>query len=331
MDIELIHSLRGTKQNIWQDFLAKAGLDADNDVEQTALVWDGDALIATGSRQGNLLKCIAVDPTRQGEGLLAKVLTALRQAAFQDGHRHLFLYTKPTNAHLFSGLLFYPVAQTGDVLLMEDKKNGIMDYVASLVPQKLPGTVGAAVMNCDPFTLGHQYLIETAACCCDHLYVFILSEDKGHFRATDRLEMVRRGTAHLPNVTVLPTGPYLISSATFPTYFLKNRDQADRIHCQLDVEIFAQYFAPAFGIKCRFVGTEPLSAMTNQYNEVLKNSLPQRGIDVVEVPRLAKNGTPISASAVRQAYDCSDWAAVKGLVPITTYDYLQTLQQEELQ
>lgn len=323
MDIELTSSLRGSKQNIWRDFLAKAGLEADSNVDETVLVWDADTLVATGSRQGNLLKCIAVDPARQGEGLLAKVLTSLRQSAFQDGHCHLFLYTKPANAHLFSGLLFYPVAQTGDVLLMEDKKDGIGEYIESLHPQEHPGTVGAAVMNCDPFTLGHQYLIETAASCCDHLYVFVLSEDKGYFRASDRLEMVKCGTAHLPNVTVLPTGPYLISSATFPTYFLKNRDQAEGIHCQLDVEVFSRYFAPAFGIQRRFVGTEPLSAMTKQYNEVLKTSLPPRDIDVIEIPRLEKGGTPISASEVRRFLENGDTDALASIVPPTTLAYLK--------
>ena len=323
MDIELYPSLRGSKKNIWRTFLANVGLDTDESVEQTALVWDDDILIATGSRQGNLLKCIAVDPARQGEDLLAKVLTTLRQEAFKEGHRHLFLYTKPSNAHLFSGLLFYPVAQTADVLLMEDQKNGIKDYIQSISPLKHFENAGAAVVNCDPFTLGHQYLIETAAKECEHLYVFVLSEDKGHFPAADRIELVRRGTAHLSNVTVLPTGPYLISSATFPTYFLKNRDQAEQVHCQLDVEIFTRYFAPAFSIKCRYVGTEPLSALTNQYNEVLKTTLPQHGIGLVEIPRLEKDGTPISASAVRSALENGDWATVKSLVPPTTFTYLK--------
>ena len=328
MDIELSRSLRGAKQNIWQSFLAGSGLEADGNVDETVLIWDDDALIATGSRLGNLLKCIAVDPARQGEGKLAKFLTALRQSAFYDGHRHLFLYTKPINAPLFSDLLFYPVAQTGDVLLMEDKKNGIGDFITSLTSSLHSGTAGACVMNCDPFTLGHQYLIERAAKTCDHLYVFVLSEDKSCFRASDRLEMVRRGTAHLPNVTVLPTGPYLISSATFPTYFLKNRDQAECIHCHLDVEIFARYFAPAFGITRRYVGSEPLSAMTQQYNEVLKSSLPPRGIEVVEIPRLTMGETPISASAVREAYHEGDWNTVRSLVPTTTYEHLKKLQQE---
>ena len=323
MDIELHTPLRGSKVNIWSDFLQKAGLSVDNTVEQTVLIWDAEQLIATGSRTGNLLKCIAVDPSRQGEGLLAKVLTALRQEAFRCGFHHLFLYTKPINAMLFSDLLFYPVAQTDDVLLMEDRMGGIRNFVDNLTTYKPSGKIGSAVMNCDPFTLGHQYLIETAAKDCDHLYVFVLSEDKGYFSATDRMEMVRRGTAHLSNVTVLPTGPYLISSATFPTYFLKNRDQAEQIHCQLDVEIFARYFAPAFSVQTRYVGTEPLSMLTNQYNQVLKYNLPKHGIAVVEIPRLAMENTPVSASAVRAAWENKDWDTVKNLVPTTTFAYLK--------
>jgi len=323
MDIELHSPLRDSKINIWSDFLAKAGLAAEADTEQTVLIWDAEQLIATGSRSGNLLKNIAIDPDRQGEGLLAKVLTALRQEAFQDGYQHLFLYTKPANEPLFSNLLFYPVAQTGDVLLMENRKDGIRSFIRNLPAPKHTGKIGSAVMNCDPFTLGHQHLIETAAKDCDHLYVFVLSEDKGYFGAADRLEMVRRGTQHLSNVTVLTTGPYLISSATFPTYFLKNRDRAEQIHCQLDVEIFTQYFAPAFSISIRYVGTEPLSPMTNQYNAVLKTQLPQRGINVVEIPRLSIEDTPISASAVRATLKSNDQKALQALVPHTTFSYLK--------
>ena len=156
-------------------------------------------------------------------------------------------------------------------------------------------------MNCNPFTKGHRYLIETAAAECDRLYVFVLSEDKSEFSAKDRLEMVRLGTADISNVTVLPTGPYLISSATFPTYFLKERDKAQQIHCLLDIEIFCQYFVPKFGITHRYIGTEPLSAMTNQYNEALLAHLPQKGISVRQIPRMELDGIPVSASAVRKA------------------------------
>ena len=74
MDIELTCALSGQKLNTWQNFLAESGLEADRAVEQTVLVWEDDQLIATGSRQGNLLKCLAVDPAHQGEGLLAKFM-----------------------------------------------------------------------------------------------------------------------------------------------------------------------------------------------------------------------------------------------------------------
>jgi len=319
MYIESVNTLRGTKKAAWAALLAKSGLEQAQ-TEHTVLVWEEDTLIATGSRERNILKCIAVEDRCQGQGLNALVLTHLRQEAFQAGHSHLFLYTKPQNEHLFAPLLFYPIARTNKVLLMEDNARGIHRFLESL---KAPeGECGAIVMNADPFTLGHRYLVETAAKQCGKLLVFVLSEDRGQIPADIRLELVRRGTADLANVTVLPTGPYLISSATFPTYFLKDRDNAPEVHCMLDVEIFARHFAPHFHIIRRFVGTEPLSALTSQYNKVLKEQLPGRGIQVTELPRLERNGVPISASAVRNALAAGDRSTVHELVPQTTYDYL---------
>ena len=206
---------------------------------------------------------------------------------------------------------------------MEDKPEGIRVFLDSLPAPQAGDKIGAAVMNCDPFTLGHRYLIETAAKECDRLYVFVLSEDKGYFSAEDRLALVKAGTKDLPNVTVLPTGPYLISSATFPTYFLKDRDNAPQVQCLLDIEIFSTHYAPHFGITHRFVGTEPLSAMTRQYNKALKARLPDRGIRVVELPRLEKDGAPVSASAVRTLLGSGQAEAVRSLVPETTYRFLE--------
>jgi len=323
MEMEVISPLRGEKETLWRDFLSLAGLHADGTAEQTVLLWDDDCLIATASRQGNLLKYIAVAEERQGEGLLAKVLTPLRQEAIRVGYRHLFLYTKPENRALFADLFFYPVAQTESVLLMEDKKKGIHTFLERLPVSPADGAVGAAVMNCDPFTLGHLHLIETAAAECAQLYVFVLSEEQSCFSAAERLELVKAGTAHLPNVTVLPTGPYLISQATFPTYFLKEREKAGEIQCQLDIEIFTRYFAPHFSITRRYVGTEPLSPLTCRYNEVLKNMLPRCGIEVREIFRLSRGETPVSASAVRKAWKEGDLDGIKELVPDTTWAFLK--------
>lgn len=323
METELVYGLRGSKRDAWETLLRSAELEPDNAWESTVLIWDNAQLIAAASRQGNLLKCIAVDSNRQGEGLTATLLTQLRQDAFSSGHSHLFLYTKPKNRNMFSSLFFYPIAETGDVLLMENKQGGIQSFLSTL--DVAPGeTVGAAVMNCNPFTRGHRYLIETAAAECDRLYVFVLSEDKSEFSAKDRMEMVKLGTADLPNVTVLPTGPYLISSATFPTYFLKDRENAESVHCLLDIEIFCNYYVPKFGITRRYVGTEPLSPMTNQYNAALKQYLPAKGILLREIPRLEQFGTPVSASAVRACLQRSDFAALRQLLPDTSYEYLES-------
>ena len=316
MDVEVLSTPGGAKGELWRALLARAGLEADSAVEETALLWDGGTLTATASRQGGLLKCIAVAPERQGEGLLSAVLTPLRQGAFRAGIRHLFLYTKPENEALFIPLLFYSIARTSRVLLMEDRREGIRRFLEELPVQPVQpeDRVGAAVMNCDPFTIGHQHLIATAAAECRQVYIFVLSEDRGCFPAKDRIELVRRGTADLPNVHVLPTGPYLISQATFPTYFLKDRDRAGEVQCQI---------VPRFAITCRYVGTEPLSPMTDQYNAALLASLPSRGVEVRLIPRLRRGDCPVSASAVRAALERKDLKTIQKLVPHSTFQYLR--------
>ena len=323
MNLEITHRLRGTKLEAWKTLLNKAGLVFEGDVGETVLIWEGDTLLAAGSRQAYLLKYIAVDPERRGEDLTATVLSALRTEAFKEGYDHLFLYTKPENREIFSSLFFYPIASTDSVLLMENRRDGIGNFIASLPSVNKDGRVGAIVMNCNPFTLGHQYLIERAANECDHVCVFVLSEEKSTFSATDRIEMVRLGTKHIPNVTVMPTGNYLVSAATFPTYFLKDREGADEVQCLLDIEIFGRFFVPHFHITTRYVGSEPLSPTTARYNAALSNELPKYGVDLVEVERMENDGAPISASRVRDRIKRGEREALEGLLPTTTIEYLE--------
>ena len=195
MDMEILPRLTGRKRNIWEQLLRDSGLTPDSQADSTLLIWDNGALIATGSRYGNILKCIAVDSNRQGEDLTATILTQLRQDALLSGHRHLFLYTKPQNRLMFSSLFFYPIVATDSVLLMENRQNGIGEFLDSLSVSPADGITGAVVMNCNPFTLGHRYLIEQAAKECDRLLVFVLSEDRSYFKTADRMAMVKAGTA----------------------------------------------------------------------------------------------------------------------------------------
>lgn len=323
MEIETGAPLRPWRQKAVAEFLSREALDYDPAIPFTVNLLEDDRIVATGSLDGNICKCIAVDPAFQGEGLTATIITQLRQEAFRRGLRHLFLYTKPKNRFLFQGLSFYPVAETPDTLLMENVRDGVGQFVASLERPEHPGTVGAIVANCNPFTLGHLYLAEQAAAAVDTLHLFVLSEDKSFFPAADRLELVRQGVAHLKNIFVHPTGDYLISAATFPTYFIKDKDRVPEIRCRLDLEIFANHFAPALGITRRFVGTEPLSPVTDAYNRQMMAFLPPKGIQVTLIPRKELDGGPISASRVRALLETRDWAALERLVPPTTFAYLQ--------
>lgn len=323
MDTEILPKLTGRKRNIWEQLLRSSGLTPDNQVDSTLLIWDNDDLIATGSRYGNILKCIAVDSSRQGEDLTATILTQLRQDALQAGHRHLFLYTKPQNRYMFSSLFFYPIAATDSVLLMENQQNGIAEFLDSLSVSPAEGITGAVVMNCNPFTLGHRYLIEQAAKECDRLLVFVLSEDRSYFKTADRMAMVKAGTADLPNVTVLPTGPYLISSATFPTYFLKEQADSLNVQCQLDVAVFGSHFVPKFHITRRFVGSEPFCPVTSAYNRALHQLLPEYGVSLREIPRLEKERNPVSATTVRKLIEEKNEEGIRALVPNSTFRYLK--------
>ncbi len=328
MYTEWLSALNKQKIGLWKEFLSAFGLIPDPSADKTVLILDGGEIIASASRKDNVIKCIAASEKRQGEGLTATLITELRKDALNDGISHLFLYTKPENEEIFSSLFFYPIAKTDKVLLMENKKSGISEFLSDLPGEKRSGVIGSAVMNCNPFTLGHRYLIETASRECDHVYLFAVSEDKSEFSYKDRLEMIARGISDLKNVTLLPTGPYLVSSASFPDYFLKDRDSIEEVHCHLDVEIFTKYYVPKFSITRRYVGTEPLSPATEQYNAAMRAALPEHGVELVELKRLENENMPISASEARRLILNGEVDRLKAILPETTIEYLNEIHSD---
>lgn len=311
-----------------RELLRRTGIDWDAGAEFTVLLEDeSGAPLATGSRQDNVLKCIAVSPDAQGEGLAAAVVTELVKNAVLSGHSHLFIFTTPKSAALFSQLGFYRVAGTEDAVLLENRPDGVKNFVAVLENPKPEGDgpVSAIVANCNPFTLGHLHLVETAANASALVHLFILSADKSRFSAADRMSMVKAGTAHLANVVTHPTGDYLISAATFPTYFIKDKLRTADIHCDLDLAVFAQRFAKPLGITRRYVGEEPTDEVTRAYNRRMQTVLPQSGIEVVEIPRLARGGAAVSASRVRALLDEGDFDAIAAIAPPTTAEFLRNI------
>ena len=211
-------------------------------------------------------------------------------------------------------------------MVLDDKQEAelqkYLETIAVFKKDEVAGTIGSIVMNCNPFTLGHRYLIETVSKKCDVLYIFVVEEDKSIFSFEDRIELVRRGTKDLSNVIVIPSGKFIISQLTFNAYFQKEENNDIEIDPTNDVQLFATRIAPTLGITKRFAGDEPLDKITNQYNSTMKRVLPRFGLEFEVIKRKEEGGEVISASRVRRLLQNKEFEKIQRIVPVTTYDYL---------
>ena len=301
------------------------GIRRDKNLDYTCGVYDEDYnIIATGSCFGNTLRCVAVSQKHQGEGLVNKIFSHLIQHQFERNNFHLFLYTKCSSSVFFDDLGFYEIVRIKDqIVFMENKKTGFKDYLTELSKTKKEGKkIAAIVMNANPFTLGHLYLVEKASKENDVLHLFIVSEDKSIFPFNIRKKLVMEGTAHLKNIIYHDSGPYIISSATFPSYFQKDEKAVIESHANIDLEIFVK-IAKSLDINVRYVGEEPKSIVTGIYNQIMETKLPEYGVNCIIVPRKNEDsGDIISASNVRNLIKNGDFDKIKELVPESTYNYL---------
>lgn len=311
-------------------FLGQHDLKLEPDLEYTVGLYVDNRFIGTGSLSKRVLKCIAIDDAYKGMGLTNKIVSHLSMIAYQQGHTHLFIYTRPENVPLFEPLGFYPIYELPQtVTLLENTPTGIQEYLQALrVKRQEAPRVGAVVVNCNPFTLGHRYLIESAAARSEVAHVFVVQEDRSVFPAEVRYRLVREGVEDLANVYVHKGGDYIISQATFPSYFLKESQQIVEAHARLDAGIFAEYIAPDLGITVRFVGNEPLCPVTSHYNRMMKTILPEYGVEVVEIERKQQEGEVISASRVRKLLQEGRLEEIRKIVPETTYRYLTSEEAE---
>ena len=305
--------------------LQKEGIRRDGNLDYICAMFDENyKVIGTGSCFGNTLRCFAVSSDHQGEGLLNQIITHLIEVQYARGNLHLFLYTKVKSAKFFGDLGFYEIARVEDTLVfMENRRDGFGSYLRNLEKTKTGGKSAALVMNANPFTLGHQYLVETAAAACDTLHLFVVSEDASLQPFAVRKRLVAEGVAHLHNVILHDSGPYIISNATFPSYFLKDEAAVISGHARLDLAVFTK-IAKALNITARYVGEEPTSQVTGLYNQIMAEQLPRAGIDCIIVPRKEVNGKAISASTVRQCLQTEEWAALETLLPQTSLDYFRS-------
>ena len=313
--------LRGNAQV--DALLEQEDIRRDGNLDYTCGLFDDDwNLVATGSCFGNTLRCLAVSNRRQGEGLLNQIIGHLLEVQMQRGNTHLFLYTKPNSAKFMSDLGFYEIGRvSGKLVFMENRRGGFSRYCTELEKTRREGArIAGIVMNANPFTRGHLYLVERAARENDVVHLFVLSEEAGPIPFAVRRRLVREGVSHLDNVVCHDSGPYIISSATFPSYFLKDSDTVIRTQAELDLQVFGK-IAGTLGIQRRYVGEEKTSHVTALYNEIMARKLPQQGIECIEIPRLANEEKIISASTVRQAIHDGRLDEIRDLVPRTTYEF----------
>ena len=324
-----------------EQFLGDNGLRLD-DVDYYAALVDEttDEIVAGGGLKGGVIKCVAVAEGHKGEAVANQIVSHLIAQANADGHQCVKLFTKPQNQKMFESMSFRLLAEAPKAILMEtgiggikryseelksekgkvksEKSNGKLHHLTPSTPQPIMPQSGIIIMNCNPFTLGHRYLIEQAAQQVDTLYILVVREDCSMFGYDERKAMIVRGVAHINNVVVCDGSEYSISATTFPTYFLKSLSDASDTQMTLDIDLYRRHIAPALGATVRFVGTEPDDPLTRRYNELMKNMLP----DVREVARLQQGGVAVSASRVRKAIVENHLAQAARLVPPTTVPYI---------
>lgn len=309
---------------------------------------DGDEILAGGGLDGNVIKCVAVSESARSEGLMNILVSRLIAIAREEGRESVKAFTKPENEGIFKSLGFALIASSPNAILMENGRGGLPEYKKYLASLARPGRNGAIVMNANPFTKGHRYLVEQAASQVDNLYVIVVKEDRSRFPYVERKAMIEAGCAGLDNVVVCEGSDYAISAATFPTYFLKKLDDATDTQIALDLDLFVNHIAKPLGVTVRFAGSEPEDALTRRYNELMAEILPgtsvavvrqahqpdpelvkgsalrqaRRPIDFVEIPRLEQNGNPISATSLRRALDKGNLKEAMEYIPESSIPYL---------
>lgn len=309
---------------------------------------DGDEILAGGGLDGNVIKCVAVSESARSEGLMNILVSRLIVIAREEGRDSVKAFTKPENEGIFKSLGFGLLASAPKAILMENGRGGLPEYKKYLASLARPGRNGAIVMNANPFTKGHRYLVEQAASQVDNLYVIAVKEDRSRFPYVERKAMIEAGCAGLDNVVVCEGSDYAISAATFPTYFLKKLDDATDTQIALDLDLFVNHIAKPLGVTVRFAGSEPEDALTHRYNELMAEILPgtsvavvrqahqpdselvkgsalrqaRRPIDFVEIPRLEQNGKPLSATSLRRALDKGNLKEAMEYIPESTVPYL---------
>ena len=329
MDYQLREILLPQEKEMVKTLLSKHGLTFEEHVTHTIGLFNDDLLIATGSIDDNVIKMLAVEKSHQGENLLSVVLTKLVNLLNHEKKYKYFVYTKKENKLFFLDYNLFLVYEDEDIILFENKINTIVETLHEIkyTLNLSKGSTASLVMNCNPMTNGHYYLIETCAKKHDHVLIFLVEENRSIFPFDVRFKIMKKTLKHIKNVHIIPSTPYIISKATFPTYFSKSLDEATKRYTKLDISIFKAYFMDILNIDYRYVGTEPFDPLTHLYNQTMKEILAEK---LIIIERLKDHEQPISASYIRRLMMNKELSKIKPLVPQATYQFLKSSKGKRL-
>ena len=282
-----------------------------------AILDEDENILAGAGISGDVIKCVAVGEESRSGGLMIPLISHI--VSVSEG-RNLKVFTKPQYRAVFESLGFSQIAAAPKAILLEYGR-GLVEYCAYLSSQRRGEGGCVIVMNANPLTLGHVDLVHKAAERYGQVYVIPVREDVSLFSYEERLEMMR-SVLSSERVQVLDGSSYQISSATFPTYFLKDLSEASETQMLLDIDLFARYIAPSLGVRVRVAGSEPFDSLTAEYNSLLASNLPLYGLEFAELPRFCIGGRPVSASAVRAALDAGSFGEASKMVPPECRPYL---------
>ena len=339
-------------RNQVEAFLRENGLRMEELDHYYACTSPDGSILAGAGIKADIIKCVAVAPSARSEGFMLPLLSRVVSDAAAKGIMNLKVFTKPENREIFESIGFKVLASAPKAILMENGR-GLEKYCEYLHSQRKPDArkCGVIVMNANPFTLGHKYLIEKALEQVDHLFVIPVKEDASAFPYLERIAMIR--AAVQPDSSVMPDSDRASALPSAEQNYFSGRcpknqfssANASPAHADARITVLegSDYCISAATFPTYFLKDLSDAAETQMRLDIdlfERHIMPALGATVrfvgsepldpltarynalmhnaVVIPRLEA----ISASRVRAAIEAGDYASAAALCPVTTHPYL---------
>lgn len=288
------------------------------EVDLTIVAWKQNKIIGVCSKKNNLIKNIAIADEYKGLNIANTMVTMVIKAIWQEDYKNIFVITKFENKKIFFDLNFKLIYENEKISFLAVNDADYKSYKDYILNLEYKSKTAFIILNANPMTLGHRYLIDQAAKENDLVYLIPVNEDSSFFTTTERIEIISENIKDINNVKLLNGTDYLISKNLFPSYFLQSDEDSIREQAMLDANLFCDFVSGKKNI-CRYVGDEPFSKTTNKYNLILNEVLNNKNITLKIIKRCEINEKPISASKVREAIFNKDLKTVKQMVSTKTF------------